>query len=497
MEVLKVDEETGQPLSGAEFELRNKATNQVVEKLVTGKDGKALSGLYPFGEYVLQETKAPDKYVLNGQEYFVTISEHMQTIKITAKNRIIKGQIEVSKSDSEIKSLKLENVEFQITNETGEIVDTMVTDINGHAISKPLNYGKYFLRETKTLPSHVLSDKVYEVNITENGKVYTYNITNDVIKGRVEIYKTDSETGRVLKDAEFTIYDLNRNEIDKLVTNENGYAISNELRAGRYIMQETKAPQGYLVNETIYEIEISEDGKVYTYDITNDVKKGDLEFSKTDVSTGEIVEGATIEITGLDETNNHIKFDFISSKDDKFKLPVGKYEFKETIAPDGYVLNEEVGTFEIKENGEVVKAELKNRRIVGELDFSKTDVSTGEIVEGATIKIECIEGFDKGKVIEFVSSKEGNRFKLQYGKYRITETMAPNGYIKTDEVGEFEIREDGQIVKAELKNQRMIITDNPKTGDVGIVGMSVLAVSALSGLLYINIRNRKDEEGEL
>ncbi len=847
VKVLKIDEETKEPLQGAEFELREKATGKVVEKLVTGEDGRATSGLHPFGEYILQETKAPNKYTLNNKEYLVTISEHMQTIEVTAKNRIIKGQIAVSKSDSEIDSLNLEGVEFEISNEEGAVVDTLVTNENGYAISKVLNHGKYFLKETKTLPTHILNKKVYEVNITEDGKVYTYDIKNDVIKGKiqivkvdkeneevpvegaifdviaddvfgvktgtkvdtitsdkdgfaytkdlragrykivetfapegywqsdkeyfvdvtehgkvyvryisnepiqaklrvlktdgkekypladakfkivnkktgkdvefkefigiipikktvfttdekgefvtpqhlkygeyqlveveapegynlaepiefsinedtpmediellgtittqevintritgnmellkideetqeplenvefqvtctdgfmkdntwslksdvdgkvslnglehgkykveevktiegyvlnsepiefeikehgktvklemtnrkikgfVEIHKTDSETNRALKDVEFTIWNMNKAEVDKLVTDEKGYAKSKALDYGRYVMKETKADENYITSDKFYEIEITEDGKVYTYDITNDVKKGDLEFSKTDVTTGEIVEGAKIEISGVSETNNHIKFDFISSKDDKFKLPVGKYEFEEVIAPDGYVINKEVGTFEIKENGEVVKAELKNKKIEGTLLFEKTDVSTGDVIDGAHIKIECIEGFDQGKVIEFVSSKDGNKFPLLYGKYKITETMAPNGYIKTDEVGEFEITEDGQIVKAvsskdgnkfpllygkykitetmapngyiktdevgefeitedgqivkaQLKNQRMVIVDNPKTGDVGIIGVSVLAVSALGGLLYVNTKNKKDEE---
>ena len=896
IQVLKVDEETGQPLKGAEFELKNKATGKVVEKLVTGEDGKALSSLHPFGEYVLQETKAPDKYTLNGQEYFATISEHMQTIEVTAKNRIIKGKIAVEKSDSEFEDLKLQGVEFEISNEEGNVVDKLVTDEKGKATSKLLNYGKYFLKETKTLPTHILNPKIYEVNITEDGKVYNYDIKNDVIKGKVQIVKVDKEneevpvkgaifdviatnvfgvkTGTVvdtvttdkngfaftkdlragdykivetkapegywhsekeypvsikengkvevkyisnkpiqaklrvlksdskdklplanaefkivdkktgkdveftdflggiiphkkvvfktdengefvtpqhlkygeyqlvevkapegynlvkpidfiinedmslqeiellgtittqkvedtritgnmellkidsdtkkplenvefkvtcldgfmkdetwdlksnkdgkvslkdleygkyqikevktiegyvlnekpinfeikengktvklemtnkmirgnvevikidseklfnmpLKDAEFTIYDKDGKEVDKLVTNifghvkskdllygsftmketkapegykpsdtvyeinisqdgqivkfniennvkkgkvevikkdnktnanlegaeftiydkdhkeveklvtdKNGYD-SKDLRYGSYTMQETKAPIGYVLSDKVYEINIDKDGKLVTFEIPNTMIEGEVDFSKTDVSTGETIEGAKIEITGISETNKDTKIEFISSKEgNKFKVPYGKYEIREKVAPNGYVLSEEVGTFEIKENGEVVKAELKNKRIEGVLEFEKTDVSTGEVIEGANIKIECIEGFDKGKVIEFTSSKEGNKFPLQYGKYRITETMAPKGYIKTDEVGEFEIKEDGQIVKAQLKNQKMIIkteipSNNPKTGDTGILISLAVALSALTCLLIINVVVKK------
>ncbi|WP_349399571.1 hypothetical protein, partial [Clostridium perfringens] len=71
----------------------------------------------------------------------------------------------------------------------------------------------------------------------------------------------------------------------------------------------------------------------------------------------------------------------------------------------------EVGTFEIK-GGEIIKANLKNERTTGKLIFTKTDVATGEVLEGAKIKIECLSGLDKGKVIEFISSKNGNEFEL-------------------------------------------------------------------------------------
>ena len=88
-----------------------------------------------------------------------------------------------------------------------------------------------------------------------------------------------------------------------------------------------------------YEINIDEEGKLVTFDIVNDIKQGIVLFSKTDVSSGEILEGAKIEIVGVSDTNNNIKVEFISSKNgNKFRLPIGKYEIREIVAPNGYIL---------------------------------------------------------------------------------------------------------------------------------------------------------------
>ncbi|MDM0613044.1 SpaA isopeptide-forming pilin-related protein, partial [Clostridium perfringens] len=66
VEIIKVDAKTGEPLKGAKFEMVNAATNEVVEKMTTKEDGRIISGLHPWAQYLIREIKAPGKYVLNG-----------------------------------------------------------------------------------------------------------------------------------------------------------------------------------------------------------------------------------------------------------------------------------------------------------------------------------------------------------------------------------------------------------------------------------------------
>ncbi|WP_283685062.1 SpaA isopeptide-forming pilin-related protein [Clostridium perfringens] len=797
IEILKVDEETGEPLEGAEFDIVDKATNQVVESVVTQANGRATSGLHPFGEYIVRETKAPNKYVLNGEEHQVTITEHMQTIEITHANRKIKGRVSIHKIDSEMPELSLKGAVIGIFDDEGNEVDRLTTDENGAATSKLLDYGHYTGKELQAPDGYKLSDKIIDINITEDNKTYTYDFENEVIKGKLQIVKVDSENEeKPVKGAGFDVIAVNVNGIeqgtvvDHVVTDENGFAYTKDLRYGEYKFLETDTPEGYWQSDREYPINITEDNKTYvkyvknepiraklrvvktdskngqplegvkfqirntdtnelvtfknfvgilpvptktlttdkngeiitpqyldygnyqleeaqpkegyvgiepipfkidenapyedvkdlgtiytikvsndritsdmellkvdsetkepladvnfkftcidgfmkdqTWDLTsnedgkinlkgleygkymveevstlwnyvlnkeplyfeikengqvvklemenkkiranvelikidadtkrplkdadfelwngeklvgtyttnqygkilvenleagnyywvevkapehyeinqdqdlsfvidkdgetktitaeNKVKTGDVDFTKTDVSTGENIEGAKIEIVGLEEQNKHIKVDFTSSKDgNRFTLPEGKYEFRETQAPEGYELSTEVGTFEIKD-GEITKANLKNERTTGVLEFTKTDVATGEVLEGAKIKIECLEGLDQGKIIEFTSSKEGNKFNLSKGKYRISETQAPNGYELTTETGEFEITEHGQVIKCNLTNKKFEIV---KTGGAFNMNMmlplGLILVAGSLGALAFTKRKR-------
>ncbi|EDT71074.1 collagen adhesion protein [Clostridium perfringens D str. JGS1721] len=796
IQVLKVDEETGKPLEGAGFDIVDKTTGQVVENMTTGIDGKATSGLHPFGDYIVREIKAPNKYTLNGKEYPVTISEHMQTIEITHSNRIIKGRVAINKYDSEFNDLKLEGAEFTIYDKNDNEVDKLITDKNGYDESIDLNYGDYTMKETKAPVGYKLSDKVYNIQIREDKKVYTFDVPNDVIKGTIQIVKVDSENEeKPVEGAGFNIEAVKVDGIetgtvvDHVVTNKDGFAFTKPLRYGEYKFIETETPNGYWQSDRKYHVNITEDNKIYvkyvknepiraklrvvktdskdntpiegvkfqirntdtnelvefkkfvgilpvptttlttdsngefitpqplaygnyileeaepkegyvgiepipfridenspledikdlgtiytikvsndritgdvellkvdsetkepladvnlkftcidgfmkdkTWDLTsnedgkinlkglehgkyrvdevstlwnyvinkeplyfeikengqvvnlemenkkiranvelikidadtqrplegadfelwngeklvgtyttnkdgkislegleagnyywkevkapnnyildedkalnfeiiedgkitttvkNKVQTGDVDFTKTDVTTGENIEGAKIEIIGLDEQNKHIKFEFDSSLEgNKFKLPVGKYQFKETQAPNGYELSTGVGEFEVKAD-EVIKSELKNERTTGVLEFIKTDSKTGEGLDGAKIKIECLEGLDQGKVIEFTSSKEGNKFILAKGKYRISETEAPSGYELTAETGEFEITEHGQVIKCNLTNKKFEIV---KTGGAFNVNMmlplGLLLVAGSLGALAFTKRKR-------
>ena len=370
IQVKKVDEETGEPLEGAEFELKN-SKGEVVETMITGTDGIATSGLHPFGDYIVREIKAPNKYTLNGKEYPVTISEHMQTIEITHANRIIKGRVAINKFDSEFTDLKLKDAEFTIYDKNDNEVDKLITDENGYDESIDLNYGDYTMKETKAPLGHKLNDTVYDIQIREDKKVYTFDVPNEVIKGSIQIVKVDSKNEeKPVEGAGFDVIAVNVDGIetgtvvDHVVTDKDGFAFTKPLRFGEYKFIETKTPNGYWQSDREYHVNITEDNKTYVKYVKNEPIQAKLRVVKTDSKDGQPIEGVKFQVRNT-HTNELVTFkNFVGILPVPTKtlttdsngeiitpqpLAYGEYQLEEVKAKEGYIGIEPI-PFKIDEN---------------------------------------------------------------------------------------------------------------------------------------------------
>ncbi|MED0952638.1 SpaA isopeptide-forming pilin-related protein [Bacillus mobilis] len=342
---------------------------------------------------------------------------------------------------------------FDVFNSNNQKVGTMTTDKNGIATLSNLPIGSYTVKETKAPEGHILKENNQTIEI-KTGETATIEVKNESIKGNIEIKKL-SDNGKILPGVEFTVFTSEGKEITKVNTDKNGIAKVDNLKFGKYYIQETKALDGYVINTTKYPFEIKEHGKTLTFEVKNQGITGSLEITKVDVADGNN-KLPNAEFTIFNEEGKEV----VKGKTNaegiaKFeKLPFGKYTYRETLAPEGYVLNEETFSFEIKENGQIIKHIVEDKKIEGSLEITKVDVADGNNkLPNAEFTIFNEEGKEvvKGKTnAEGIAKFE----KLPFGKYTYRETLAPEGYVLNEETFSFEIKENGQIIKHIVENQK-------------------------------------------
>ncbi|WP_283698558.1 SpaA isopeptide-forming pilin-related protein [Clostridium perfringens] len=451
IQILKIDGETQKPLKGAEFEVKND-NGEKVATITSGDDGIAETGVLPFANYVIKEIKAPDKYTLNGKEYPVSITKHMETVKLTVANTKKNGSIEIIKKDDDGKLL--EGAEFNLEDTNGKVIATQKSNKDGKVVFSDLKEGIYVLKEVNAPKGYNLVNPVnVEVKADEVTKL---DLTDKATTGKLLIKKVDVATGKEVPGAKIKITcteGLDKGKSFEFVSTDKEQEFT--LKAGKYEFVETQAPKGYELNKEVGKFEITKEGQIVKCDVKDKATTGKLLIKKIDVATGKEVPGAKIKITCTEGLDKGKSFEFVSTdKEQEFTLKAGQYEFVETQAPKGYELNKEVGKFEITKEGQVVKCDVKDKATTGKLLIKKVDVATGKEVPGAKIKITCTEGLDKGKSFEFVSTDKEQEFTLKAGQYEFVETQAPKGYELNKEVGKFEITKEGQVVKCDVKDSK-------------------------------------------
>lgn len=142
--------------------------------------------------------------------------------------------------------------------------------------------------------------------------------------------------------------------------------------------------------------------------------------------------------------------------------------------------------------------EIENKPITGELELTKKDISDGKLLPNAGFRIKDAEG---NIVAEGYTDENGiARFTLRYGKYTYEEFAAPDEYLLDTTPHEFEITEDGQIVKAEMTNEKIPTPDVPQTGDTSNmgfwIGLAGVALGALTATVLLYFKKKKDDDGE-
>ncbi|PDZ23868.1 hypothetical protein COD78_11350 [Bacillus cereus] len=460
LQIKKVDEnDENIVLKDAKFDVIDK-DNNVVATVTTNEKGIAEVKDLPLGDYFVKEINAPEGYIKVDTPVKVTI-DNTNVIELVMKNtrKVENGQFKLLKKDSESGQI-LPGAKFDVIDKDGKVVETIVTDDKGEALSKQLPVGSYTLKEVEAPKGYELSSSSVSVDVEAN-KVVTVDVVNkkisEKVTGQFEIVKVDAEDKtKVLSDAEFEVYKDGK-KVDTLRTDKTGKVVSQKLEPGKYTLEETKAPLGYKLLKEEIEV-VVEANKVVEVQIENAKELGSLQVIKKDAESGTVLAGAEFklkneagQVVGEAKTTNKegvVKFE---------NLVPGKYTLEETKAPEGYKALEVTVEVNVVAN-EVVKQEVMNEKvkeeITGQLEITKVDANnTNKILAGAVFEIWK----DGTKIDTLTTNKSGKATskKLEPGDYTLKEIQAPEGYTLSDKEMKFTIsNEKIEVVKLQITNEK-------------------------------------------
>ncbi|MCC3884120.1 SpaA isopeptide-forming pilin-related protein [Bacillus thuringiensis] len=460
LQIKKVDEnDENIVLKDAKFDVIDK-DNNVVATVTTNEKGIAEVKDLPFGDYFVKEINAPEGYIKVDTPVKVTI-DNTNVIELVMKNtrKVENGQFKLLKKDSESGQL-LPGAKFDVIDKDGKVVETIVTDDKGEALSKQLPVGSYTLKEVEAPKGYELSSSSVSVDVEAN-KVVTVDVVNkkipEKVTGQFEIVKVDAEDKtKVLSDAEFEVYKDGK-KVDTLRTDKTGKVVSQKLEPGKYTLKETKAPQGYKLLKEEIEV-VVEANKVVEVQVENAKELGSLQVIKKDAESGKVLAGAEFKLKN--EAGQVVGEAKTTNKDGVVKfesLVPGKYTLEETKAPEGYKALEVTVEVNVVAN-EVVKQEVMNEKvkeeITGQLEITKVDANnTNKILAGAVFEIWK----DGTKIDTLTTNKSGKATskKLEPGDYTLKEIQAPEGYTLSDKEMKFTIsNEKIEVVKLQITNEK-------------------------------------------
>ena len=491
----------------------------VKENLITGDAGSATLKDLHLGTYRVTETSAPKNYVNTGESKLVTLKyagQNAETVfeSVTFVNDRQKANVSVVKVDADTRNPL-------VGGKYGIYASSDVKDMNGNVIVKkdtkievvttgqagsatftadlPINYG-YYIKEVQAPDNYFRnSDEVYTFQFDytdqkEKEVIFSHTFANERVNAEIQLIKVDKETGEAQGDAklEGAVYGLYARtdivhpdgatgviykagtQVASLTTDSEGKASVADLYLGNYYIKEIAPSEGYLLDETEYDLEMNFEG-----DLVKTVKKTATSKEQVIKQPFQVIKAANNGKTDADllkgagfraylESSLKVKddgsYDFDSATpvvlttdgktemftDDKgyacsIPLPYGTYVVRETTAPHNYapVADFKVTISENHPNEPQTWRVLLDKEFEAKLKVIKADDETKQSVLLPNTEFKIYD-VDKEKYVEQVTTYPVTKVHKSYftdasgylilpnnlkiGHYRIEEITAPDGY---------------------------------------------------------------------
>ena len=311
----------------------------------TDKDGAFSFSNIPYGEWIVKEVVAPTGYVVDATQHHIHISDDGVVINITMTDK----QVQISKTDITGEK-EVVGAELTITDESGNVVDSWTSTDTVHYANGLVEGQKYTLTE-KTAPLG------YAVATSVEFVVSTDKVTQQVtmVDKQVLISKTDVTSGQELAGAELTITDERGNVIDSWTSTDTAHYANGLVEGQKYTLTEKTAPYGYEVANSIVFL-VTNDKATQTVVMNDSPILSSVLVNKVDSITGENIISKKFEFTLYSDAECKNKIVTVNANTDDgtalfSDLRYGTYYIKETKAPKGYMLSDEVVKIEINDKG--------------------------------------------------------------------------------------------------------------------------------------------------
>lgn len=550
------------PEEGAQFQIYRKSAGSFDaapeterDTLTCDADGWAESKDLPYGTYVVHQTSGWD-----GREqmpdFEVQITEQNKTYRYLLNDAVLKSSIEIVKKDAETGAvIPLAGAGFQVrSKETGELViqhltyptpvdlDTFYTDTTGKLmLPEPLPYGDYELIEVQAPSGYVLNKEPVAFTVDGTQSLVTVECFDSAQKGQVTISKTGevfssvTETDSIYQPVYAegglvgAVYTLTAAEdiytpdgtlrlaagelAAELTTDENGAAASEPLYLGHYQLTERTAPEGYVLDETPIEVELTYAGQ--EVEVTQTAVSCMDERQKVSVSLEKMMEsdevfhiqgdptavtfglyaaenltaadGTEIPQDGLLELASVTEDGALTFQSD---LPLGHYYLKEVSTDEGYICadivypvdfdyaGQDVSTVNIVANqGKAIENDLLRGSMQGQKNADDDSIQQG-------VTFGLFRSGESEPILTAVTD-ESSRFSFEnipFGHYEVRELAGLDGYTVDETSHAVDITEDGCVIELTVTDERtkFEISKRDITNDKELPGAE-LTISALDG----------------
>ena len=436
------DAKTGAPLSGATFKITT-SDGKAIATEVTNTSGQITLPSLDAGKYVVVETVAPAGYEIDSVSKTVVVKDN-ETATLDVVNAKLTGlTIEALDGNGQ----PLDGAAFELRDSNNNVVDTY-TAVNGVVVIPALAPGKYTVNET-TVPSGWTAVTLSQnVTITVSGDATLKFLHTQ--KSSLTVTLKDAKTGAVLADGFFKVTKENGDVVaNSISTDSNGQFTLTSLDAGKYVVTEITAPSGYVIDGNAKTVVVKDNQTAYVNVLNNKMTgltietlsdtNGPIGFAQYEVknANGVVVATVTADASGVV---------FIDT------LAPGKYTVSEKVVPNGWTARTLSQNVTITSNGDSTLKFLHSQKSA--LIINLTDAKTGAPLSGGTFKISTTSG--KAIAGNLRTDINGQIIlpTLDAGKYFVTETVAPDGYV-IDSSAKTVVVKDNETAVLDVVNNKL------------------------------------------